>query len=124
LYNFTNIRYAQPPVGNLRFAAPVAPEGREEKIQDGSGWRQCPNAYPIWSLIAGKYAAAFATGNTESFDYEAAAAEVDEFVKEAGIPAVYAQPNPAVTEDCLFLDVVVPKKVFESEEPKAPVLVW
>lgn len=63
-------------------------------------------------------------GETESFDYPAAVAQVDEFVKEAGIPAVYAQPNPAITEDCLFLDVVVPKAVYDGGEAKAPVVVW
>jgi hypothetical protein len=124
LYNFTNIRYAQPPVGDLRFAAPVAPEGRNPEVQDGSGWRQCPQAYPIWSLVAGLYGNAFVAGESESFDYAAAVAQVDEFVKQAGIPAVYAQPNPAVTEDCLFLDVVVPKAVYKSRKAKAPVVVW
>lgn len=36
--------------------------------------------------------------------------------------------DPRATEDCLFLDVVVPKKIFDKasdEKPKlAPVLVW
>ena len=36
--------------------------------------------------------------------------------------------DPRVSEDCLFLDIVVPEKVFEQaaphRKPSAPVLVW
>lgn len=34
--------------------------------------------------------------------------------------------DPRTTEDCLFLDVLVPKKVFDKarNEKKVPVLVW
>jgi carboxylesterase type B len=36
-------------------------------------------------------------------------------------------PNPQETEDCLFLDVFVPKKVFDNRNgsgKKAAVLLW
>ena len=35
-YNFSNIRYAAPPIGNLRFAPPEAPAENRSSINDGS----------------------------------------------------------------------------------------
>jgi hypothetical protein len=34
-YNFSNIRYAAPPIGNLRFALPEAPVKNRSSINDG-----------------------------------------------------------------------------------------
>ena len=34
------------------------------------------------------------------------------------------QRDPRTTEDCLFLDVIVPESVFKSSNASAPVLVW
>ncbi len=42
-YNFSNIRYAEPPVGNLRFAAPVTPKP-DRTVQRGEVARICPQA--------------------------------------------------------------------------------
>ncbi len=97
-YNFSNIRYAQPPVGNLRFALPQPPTGRSNEVDDGSVGRVCPQAYPLWTD----------SGHTPPED-------------------------PRTTEDCLFLDVIVPQKIFDDAnrgwgkrnyEQLAPVLVW
>jgi hypothetical protein len=35
-YNFSNIRYAAPPVGKLRFAAPQAPAENRSSVNTGS----------------------------------------------------------------------------------------
>ncbi|OJD30095.1 carboxylesterase family protein [Diplodia corticola] len=86
-YNFSNIRYAAPPVGELRFKAPEAPVTDRSVINDGSIDRICPQS-----------------------------------------SATYRDPRE--TEDCLFLDVIVPEKVFlsasnaTSNGTGAPVLVW
>jgi hypothetical protein len=32
--------------------------------------------------------------------------------------------DPDTTEDCLFLDVVIPKRVWEGCNKKAPVVIW
>ena len=45
-YNFSNIRYAQPPTGHLRFSAPAAPTVRNSTVNDGQQGVICPQANP------------------------------------------------------------------------------
>jgi carboxylesterase type B len=45
-FNFSNIRYGEAPVGNLRFAAPIAPQNKNETINDGQQGVICPQAVP------------------------------------------------------------------------------
>ncbi|KAJ5623611.1 hypothetical protein N7490_012216 [Penicillium lividum] len=122
LYNFTNIRYAAPPIGDLRFRAPELPEQNRSQVQNGTVGRVCPQAKPIWSsdimpafLLSVYEGTPFnQSSNISSYPY---------------VPRPY---DPRVTEDCLFLDVLVPKKLFDrshgnssvSKESLAPVLVW
>ncbi|KAG0161660.1 hypothetical protein PDIDSM_1174 [Penicillium digitatum] len=122
LYNFSNIRYAAPPVGDLRFQAPTPPKQNREQIQNGSVGRMCPQAAPLWSadvqqpfLLSYFYNQSFSVStNISSYEYKP------------------AEQDPRTSEDCLFLDVVVPKKIFERTKAKgaasrknlAPVLVW
>ncbi|RDW61637.1 hypothetical protein BP5796_11529 [Coleophoma crateriformis] len=50
-YNFSNIRYAAPPLGNLRFEATQPPlNNRSAGVQDGSYGNICPQAYAEWQL--------------------------------------------------------------------------
>lgn len=51
-YNFSNIRYAQPPVGHLRFDAPVAPTVRNSTVNDGQHGVVCPQASPGSPLLS------------------------------------------------------------------------
>lgn len=44
-YTFKNIRFAAPPVGDLRWAKP-APPLTETKVQDGKVGNQCMQATP------------------------------------------------------------------------------
>ena len=97
-YNFSNIRYAAAPVGNLRWRAPQPPP-RNRTLNDGSLGYICPQAPPFW----------FEQANTALGDLAA-------FIP----PALSSQ---AENEDCLFLDVIVPRKVFHRRHRKlSPVL--
>lgn len=111
-------------MGDLRFRAPVPVKGNSTKVQDGSKGVICPQALPAWGLIAANFTPAYLTG--QNFSYEAAVAALSKSLGSAGVPA----QDPRTTEDCLFLDVVVPKQVFDGAQntscsnPGAPVMVW
>ena len=122
VYNFSNIRYAQAPVGNLRFAAPVAPTGRNTVVQNGSTGAICPQALPSWSPIGSEFTAAYAQGIPFNLTAAEAALAAGNLSSTSGIVV------PPMSEDCLFLDVFVPKKIFgdanSTTAKKAAVLVW
>ncbi|MCJ1344838.1 hypothetical protein MMC31_003041 [Peltigera leucophlebia] len=113
LYNFSNIRYAEPPVGELRFRASVPPRNRRKIVDQGTIGKICPQAMPAWLDVAG----GLVTGkisNVSAFDS----------ARAGPLPP----QDPREMEDCLFLDIIVPQKVFEQaaphRRPLAPVLVW
>ncbi|ETS78733.1 hypothetical protein PFICI_08586 [Pestalotiopsis fici W106-1] len=92
-YNFSNIRYAAPPVTpSLRFRAPADPVyNRSAGVQDGTYGKICPQAYTPWQNAA----------------------------------LVTAAPGEHESEDCLFLDVVVPQSLWDSRRNTSkPVIVW
>ncbi|KAL1966185.1 hypothetical protein VTN77DRAFT_4737 [Rasamsonia byssochlamydoides] len=116
IYNFSNIRYAAPPVGDLRWRAPVSPGKNTTVIQNGEIGRICPQAEPLWSL---DIAPAFVADYLSGMPYNGS----------TNISSGYtpSPPDPRTTEDCLFLDVLTPKKVlwdWKRFHKKAPVLVW
>ena len=114
-YNFSNIRYAAPPTGRLRFRTPRKPRKNRSSIQTGLPDRVCAQAGPAWYNIANQFVSAY-IGGQKVFNQSS-------FNMTTGPPPPL---DPRTTEDCLFLDVLVPRKIFEnSEEGKgAPVLVW
>ncbi|PTB44808.1 uncharacterized protein TrAFT101_000281 [Trichoderma asperellum] len=124
-YTFQNIRYAQPPVGDLRFRAPAHPKTNRTSVQTGSELRFCPQGVPVWQGDAytpiGKY-----SSPANAFTLQA----WEESIKD-GKP-LSVDWNAGAQEDCLFLDVHVTKKAFEQAKSKstscggggAPVLVW
>ncbi|KFY48427.1 hypothetical protein V495_01341 [Pseudogymnoascus sp. VKM F-4514 (FW-929)] len=126
-YTFSNIRYAVPPVGELRFKAPVAPTGRNKTVNDGSGNPICPQSNPAWLLTA----QAFLTGTPiENLTRPGQDSGSGGGFSLDDIP----KPAPGTTEDCLFLDVYAPKSIYDAPGVKdkkgghqkggAPVLVW
>ncbi|KAF2086017.1 alpha/beta-hydrolase [Saccharata proteae CBS 121410] len=117
-YNFSNIRYGEAPVGNLRFREPVAVSGNSSEINNGSVGRTCPQASGAWTVIAREFAVSYEAG--ETFNYTAAEASLP----GPAIPGS-SQYDDRTTEDCLFLDVYAPLGVFDgSEETGLPVLIW
>ncbi|KAF4200232.1 hypothetical protein CNMCM8927_003679 [Aspergillus lentulus] len=122
LYHFANIRYAQPPLGDLRFATPVPPTGRNPVVQTGNVSYICPQAGPAWGVIADSFASAYVSNNLSQFNYTRLAESAP-----AILPILISKLNgrAGVSEDCLFLDVTVPKQVFKNSSGKgAPVVVW
>ncbi|CAG9984033.1 unnamed protein product [Clonostachys byssicola] len=107
VYQFSNIRYAQPPVGDLRFRAPRPPLTNRNEIQNGSQPRTCPQGVAGWQARAFGPIGAFTNG--KPFTLEA----WEQAIQNSSIPPI--DFNKASSEDCLFLDVHVPKKIFKSK---------
>lgn len=91
-------------------------------MQTGSVGRICPQAAPIWEQ---DIAPAFIKSVLDNTTF-------NQSTDISSYPYDPPTPDPRTTEDCLFLDVVVPKKVFDRAQNKtsppknslAPVLVW
>ncbi|KAF2470305.1 alpha/beta-hydrolase [Lindgomyces ingoldianus] len=118
-YNFSNIRYASPPVGNLRFAAPEAPVENRTSVQTGNTGRICPQAGPVWSSMATQFLVNILLGLPNN--------DTTPYIPPGANTSTQVPPQDArASEDCLFLDVFVPEQVFSSAGKGcgAPVLVW
>ncbi|KAL9564730.1 hypothetical protein ACKAV7_011182 [Fusarium commune] len=118
LYNFSNIRYGEPPIGDLRFAKPVAPKGRNVTIDKGDVGRICPKAMAAWEVYTSFTGPDFLSGkiSTLTDDHKHALHEPSD---------LKIAIDPRETEDCLFLDVVTPVETFDSPVKKlAPVIFW
>lgn len=117
-YNFSNIRYAAPPVGELRFRAPTPPAVNRSSVQDGLETRMCPQSYPPWMATIGWVPDYLQSGTIPN---NTVTASVPSNNSSSAAPR-----DPSQSEDCLFLDVMVPQSVFESagRGDGAPVLVW
>ena len=113
-YTFSNIRYAAAPVGDLRFSAPQHPKTNRSAVQTGSQDRICPQATPEWIGTAYQFVPRYLKGESE----------FNESSFNSSAPP--AKPDPRQTEDCLFLDVSVPRGIFEKagKSHGAPVLAW
>ncbi len=119
LFVFNNIRFGEPPVGDLRFSAPVA--ARENPtVQTGEQERICIQGFPTWTQLGAYWIPLYLAGNTTG---------LNEFLANPPLADLNRLPtgmSPTETEDCLFLDVVVPQGIFENRTTAglAPVLVW
>ncbi|KAI9151316.1 acetylcholinesterase [Paramyrothecium foliicola] len=126
VYKFSNIRYAQAPTGELRFRAPLAPVTNRTAIENGSQYRACPQAMPLWQASAyipiGKYSSGSVPFSLEGWKKDIAAGQPP--------PGLLETMNDNVSEDCLFLDVHTPRRIFKRAagghqiDKGAPVLVW
>ncbi|KAI1388022.1 Alpha/Beta hydrolase protein [Hypoxylon trugodes] len=106
IYTFKNVRYAAPPVGDLRWAKP-APPLNESGIQDGSKGHSCVQAAPNGLNLLG-------TGNQSPVG-----GAINQFL--GGIPIPIFSGG---SEDCLFLDMYVPGKAIKNPSQKLPVVVF
>ncbi|EHK21879.1 uncharacterized protein TRIVIDRAFT_151632 [Trichoderma virens Gv29-8] len=106
-YNFSNIRYARAPTGELRFAPPQPPLKNRTAVQRGDRAISCPQAYAIW--------------------YRCGLEMLSHQINDPSQcnSSILPPAEPSEQEDCLFLDVMVPKSVFRNKNTrKAPVIVW
>ena len=95
----------------------MPPTGNSSVINNGSIGAVCPQASPIWTALAAEFAPAYLTG--QPFNLLAAEAAL------ANLSTTLPIQDPRTSEDCLFLDVIVPKKIFQSNSSNlAPVMVW
>ena len=119
LYNFSNIRYAAPPTGENRFAAPRPPAVNRAVVQQGLPDRICPQANPAWLATAAAYIPQYLAGQTNF-------TPSDFNMSSTSASSALTPQDPRTTEDCLFLDVVVPQDIFDNADngTGAPVLVW
>lgn len=103
----------------------MPPVGRNPVVQNGSIGAVCPQAVPAWSPVGAAFTSAYVTGRP--FNFSAAVAALQ--ASNTSAPA----PDPRTSEDCLFLDVIVPESVFDAgqryhkrggKRQGAAVLVW
>ncbi|KNB20723.1 hypothetical protein FOXG_17655 [Fusarium oxysporum f. sp. lycopersici 4287] len=111
LYKFQNVRYGQSPTGDLRFRAPQSPIESGKVVQTGTGTRICPQGQPQWQaktlMAIGKYSNLKAPFTLEGWV---------EAIENGMVPPGYINAN--ATEDCLLLDVHIPKKVLKAAGTK------
>jgi len=79
--------------------------------------RVCPQSIPDWFSLGTAVQTAILTGTLDQFDYDAANAALQEWLRTH---PHYDQTDGRVTEDCLFLDVIVPKKIFDKAKKPGP----
>ncbi|KAK2731253.1 hypothetical protein FQN55_004898 [Onygenales sp. PD_40] len=103
IYHFNNIRFAAPPVGDLRFAKPAPPE-LTPGIQDGKYGPACIQELPFTLFGSDQL------GKTPA---------------SVLLSGVLGALSGGASEDCLFLDLQVPgKAVREPDQHRMPVVVW
>lgn len=115
-YNFSNIPYAAPPVGDLRWRKPEPPL-KSDQVNIGDISRTCAQASTSWGGPVGSFAAEYAY---ESIEHPTFSPDTIPYKAKA---ATFAYNPGRGSEDCLYLDVIVPKNVFDGkEEALKPVL--
>ncbi|UPK92726.1 hypothetical protein LCI18_003661 [Fusarium solani-melongenae] len=123
IYKFSNIRYAQSPVGDLRWAPPVAPDGVNKQVQNGSVNVICPQGMMEWMSVTRIFQNDYAARTVDKFNHNATVAQVK--AKYPDGTGKEQSTLPGTSDDCLFLDVHVPEAVFKNgHKAKAPVMVW
>lgn len=136
-YNFSNIRFAAAPTGNNRFRAPTLPTGTNRTVTNGGVDNVvCPQATPTWEANADVQLTllfeALASRNTTLFEEVldgviVNATSTSALISSGGNNGT-SQASPGVTEDCLFLDLILPFSAWETrndtQAKAAPVIIW
>ncbi|KAL8756088.1 MAG: hypothetical protein Q9199_003187 [Rusavskia elegans] len=102
---FKNIPYAEPPLGELRFAPPQHIFENNETVNYGWNENVCPQVQMGWAPKASEFLA--------DFQDPPALANWTDPISAADYGPIQYPPKDA-SEDCLTLDVMVPKTVWDS----------
>ncbi|KIM96619.1 hypothetical protein OIDMADRAFT_170366 [Oidiodendron maius Zn] len=109
-YNFSNIRFGNPPVGNLRFTAPTLPTTIDRNLNLGQHGAICPQASPLWlELTSPQVIEAVLTGQSLANITNQPIPDPSTLNRSS-----FPEPDPRTSEDCLFLDVVVPTSIYSN----------
>jgi len=116
IYFFKNIRFAAPPVGNLRFAKPTPPTPNNT-LQTGAYGKSCVQGtvkpFPSGEEIS-KSGGSFDLAGSLSSLLGWLAGTFDLGILQGGAES---------DEDCLFLDLYVPGKALKGDV-KLPIINW
>ncbi len=102
-YNFSNVRFAASPTGEHRFQAPTHPAVNRSVVQIGQQQYICPQGVETWLDVASEVVSG------ANLTYTA--------VPPIG-PSNQTVFDHRQTEDCLFLDVLVPRHIFDNRHHK------
>lgn len=118
-YEFSDIRYAAPPLDHLRFEPPTPPMSGIPFMQEDRPSRVCPQSVPLDTSSVPQPISQSEANATDRTTYNQLT------ILEAPSKKEYQ------TEDCLFLDIFVPRTAFdkrrqvlEGDFQGVPVLVW
>jgi carboxylesterase type B len=110
-YNFSNIPYAEPPIGKNRFAKPVPITRKGSDLNDGSKGHICPGIQVGWVGEQGKFIEKYADPRESISKWTDQEAPTDW--------GTLPDADPRMSEDCLQLDVVVPTEVYDGIKKKS-----
>ncbi|KAM0329474.1 hypothetical protein ACHAQA_004783 [Verticillium albo-atrum] len=124
LLTFANIKYADAP----RFGAPVEVTTTDPDINNGSVVATCPIGIPAWYALSLRYRAGQLTLEDVRAAYRGLQA-LDPASNSSNPEQFITDPSPTTSEDCLLLDVTVPRNIWgrdlsNSTNSGAPVMVW
>ncbi|KAF2422984.1 alpha/beta-hydrolase [Tothia fuscella] len=120
---FSNIRYAEPPLGNLRWAPPTTYYSETGETEDGLEERACPQVNPGWYGNTMDFVACYLnpTCNLNQWKDPIDFGQYKPSYPDGGV----LPGTPPRSEDCLLLDVYVPKAAWDTKgTKKVPVVVW
>lgn len=86
---------------------------RSQAVVNGSQGGDCPAVFPCWFSIQTEFVQA--NLSSQPFDFDAAVAEQYRN-GSCSIPVHPSRRNPQESEDCLFLDVIVPDSIFHQND--------
>ncbi|KAI9656114.1 MAG: hypothetical protein M1831_004685 [Alyxoria varia] len=111
-YNFSNIRFAAPPIGPNLFRAPILPAVDRSLVNDGSKGHVCPRALPIWQPeVSLEFLKQYFQNKADQL--KVTQADLDRFNASVSIENLSGQDG-RLDLDCLFLDVMVPEKIWNN----------